>query len=179
MHVAPQRVEEGNRIHFVDGLANPIRVSQFAMGSGASVGGRHACFDVAVRLYLEVRLEFGSPFSVPVFAAEETYETHVFGSECLLDCRAENASNRCYQLIPPIGSEPGVVFFPLASAGNSGPGDCFPSFPRTQRSNPDPRADGALDKAIRVRPEERLLNDARWNTRSCDHVPGQQRESVK
>src|SRR3981081_3993826 len=46
----------GNRIHFVDGLANPIRISQLARGSGPSICGRHASFNVAVRFYLEVRL---------------------------------------------------------------------------------------------------------------------------
>src|SRR5260370_24982096 len=73
------------------------------MGGGPSVCGRHASFDVAVRFYLEVRLEFGGTLSVPVFAAEETYQTHGSCSEYLLDCRPKNACNRLHQLIPPIG----------------------------------------------------------------------------
>jgi ABC-type antimicrobial peptide transport system permease subunit len=51
-------------IHFVDGLANPIRIPQLTMGGGPSVCGRHASFDLAVRFYLEVRLEFGSTLRV-------------------------------------------------------------------------------------------------------------------
>jgi hypothetical protein len=106
------------------------------MGSGASVGGRHACFDVAVRLYLEVRLEFGSTFSVPVFAAEETYETHGFRSECLLDCRPENASNRCYQLIPPIGLSQELFSSRWRQPVIAGPAIVFRGSP--ERSDPTP-----------------------------------------
>jgi hypothetical protein len=51
-------------IHFVDGLANPIRIPQLTMGGGPSVCGRHASFDLAVRFYLEVRLEFGGTLRV-------------------------------------------------------------------------------------------------------------------
>jgi hypothetical protein len=108
--VAPQCVEEGNRIHFVDGLANPMRIPQLAMGSGPSVCWRHASFDVAVCFYLDVRFKFSSTLAVPVFAAKETHQTHGIYSEYLLDCRPENASNRLHQLIPPIGLR--VELFP-------------------------------------------------------------------
>jgi len=55
----------------------------------------------------------------------------------------------------------------------------FRRSPERSDPAPDPQADGAPDKANRVRPEERLLNDARWNTRSCARVLGLQTESVK
>src|SRR5215469_13892085 len=75
----------------------------FRLAPARSVAGSIPTSSVRSGFYLEVRLEFGSTLSVPLFAAEETYQTHGFCSEFLLDCRPENASNRLHQLIPPIG----------------------------------------------------------------------------
>ena len=101
--VAPKRVEKGDGIHFVDGLADPGGISKLVVGSGASIGGRHSSLDVPVGLDLEVGVEFCSPLRVPLFTSEESQETHGLWSEFSFGRRTENASDRPHQLLPAIG----------------------------------------------------------------------------
>jgi hypothetical protein len=70
--VAPECIKNGDGIHLVNCFANPGRISQLAMGSGASVSRRHSRLDIAVGLDLQVGLEFGGSLRVLLVAAEES-----------------------------------------------------------------------------------------------------------
>ena len=71
LEIAPRAVEQGNRIHLIDVLADQGDVAEFAPCGVACVTRRHAARDVVVDFNREVRVELARALVVPACAAEK------------------------------------------------------------------------------------------------------------
>jgi hypothetical protein len=97
--ILPERFEEADRVHGVDLLADPRRVSQLAVRGGARLLGRHAARDVVVDLVREMRVDLSRALVVPVPSAEEAAEAHGL----LLGRGTEDPVDGTHQLVPAGG----------------------------------------------------------------------------
>ena len=69
--VLPDRVQERNRVHLVDLLADPHRVPQLPLCRTAGFVRSHAAGDVVVDFVSEIILQLFRAFFIPLRAAEE------------------------------------------------------------------------------------------------------------